>query len=366
MSIDTIADLQEHLQWAIQVELSTIPPYLYAMYSIDDRDAESYKLIRSVVVEEMLHAALAANLLVAVGGEPQFYDEEVLPSYPMNLPHHDPPIQVNLERCSPEFIERVCLPIENPRAVDSVPQDDDYETISQFYLAVEEALEHLDGSESLFETPRVARQLMHPGYYAPIEFDEDDSGGLHPVEDLESACRAVETVIHQGEGVRDEHWADPSHHEMTHYFKFKKIADGTYPIGDVRPVLENPTTEEFPAELRPVSDLFNAAYSYMSVLMDEIYATSDRDATDALVRDLYTVMSGVLSPLARYLTATPATEAGDHHAGPTFEFYSFDGEATPRAQLRALTTTVVREEGELAQVNGVVESLQTTPSASHG
>jgi hypothetical protein len=366
MSIETRESLQEHLQWAVQVELSTIPPYLYAMYSIADRDADSYKLIRSVVVEEMLHAALAANLLVAVGGTPRFYREDVLPSYPMDLPHHDPPIRIDLEPCSPEFIERVCLPIENPRPVDGLPQDDDYETISQFYLAVEEALERLDDRESLFERPRVDRQLLHPGYYVPIEFDEEDSGGLHPVEDLDSARRAVETVVHQGEGVRDEHWADPSHQEMTHYYKFKKIADGTFRLGEVRPVPTNPTTADFRPELRPVSDLCNAAYSYMYVLMDELYATSDRETKDALVRDLYTVMSGLLSPLARHLTARPASEAGAGHAAPTFEFYSFDGAATPRARIRALTTTVVREVGELAQLNGVVESLQTTPGASSG
>ncbi|MDS0260464.1 ferritin-like protein [Haloarcula sp. S1CR25-12] len=364
MSIETREGLQEHLQWAVQVELSTIPPYLYAMYSIDDRDSEPYRLIRSVVVEEMLHAALAANLLVAVGGDPRFYDEAVLPSYPMDLPHHEPAIELTLERCSPEFIERVCLPIEHPRTVDSVPEDDDYETISQFYLAVEEALERLDDRESLFESPRVDRQLMKPGYYAPIEFDETDSGGLHPIRDLESARSAVETVIHQGEGVRDEHWADPNHHEMTHYYKFMKIADGTYRLGAVRPVLTNPTTGEFAPELRPVSELFNAAYSYMYVLMDEIYATDERARTDALVRDLYTVMSGVLSPLARHLTATPATATAQRHAGPTFEFHRFGDGVTPRARLRALTTTVVEAEGELAQLNGVVESLQTTPGTS--
>ncbi|WP_416840030.1 ferritin-like domain-containing protein [Haloferax sp. DFSO52] len=369
MAIRTRTDLTEHLQWAMQVELSTIPTYLYAMYSIDDRDSDPYKLIRSVVVEEMLHTALAANLMVAVGGTPRFYDQTVMPSYPMDLPHHDPPIRMNLEPCSPEFIERVCMPIEHPRDVGGVPEDDNYETIGQFYLAVEEAIERFDDEGErfddegkLFNNPQVERQLLHPGYYAPVEFDEDDSGGLHPIDGIDSACRAIETVIHQGEGVRDEHWADPAHHEMTHFYKFKAIADGTYPLGDVRPVVENPATSEFSPALRPVSELFDATYSYTYVLMDELYATTDRSRKDALVRDLYTIMSGMLSPLARYLTSQPASEASDRNAAPTFAFYRFDDSSTPWAQIRALTTTVARDVGELVHLNGMVESLQTRPT----
>ncbi|WP_336360296.1 ferritin-like domain-containing protein [Haladaptatus sp. ZSTT2] len=364
MVIDTRQSLQEHLQWAIQVELSTIPTYLYAMYSIDDRGSDPYILIRSVVVEEMLHAALAANLLVAVGGTPRFYDEDVMPSYPMDLPHHDPPIRMNLERCTTDFIERVCLPIEHPREVGSLPEDDNYDTIGQFYLAVEQAIEYLDERESLFANPRVERQMMDPEYYAPIEFDDVESGGLHPIDDLDSACRAIETVIHQGEGVRDEHWADPHHHEMTHYYKFKKIADGTFSLGDVRPVLENPTADDFSPALHPVLDLFNAAYSYTYVLMDEIYATTDRDRKDKLVNDLYTVMSGVLSQLARFLTTCPASNGGEERAGPTFEFYRFEEGSTPATHIRRLTTSVVRKYGELATLNGMVESLHTIPRRS--
>lgn len=82
MAIETPRQLQAHLQSAIEVELSTIPPYLYAMYSMTDATSKSYKLIQSVVVEEMLHLALAANVLIAVGGTPRFYDEDVLPPIP--------------------------------------------------------------------------------------------------------------------------------------------------------------------------------------------------------------------------------------------------------------------------------------------
>lgn len=361
MTIDAVEDLQEHLQWAMQVELSTIPTYLYAMYSIDDETSDPYRLIRSIAVEEMLHASLAANLKVAVGGEPRFYDPGVVPSYPIALPHHTPELILNLEPCSVEFVERVCMPIEHPRPVDGLPEDDDYETIEQFYLAVEEAIERLDEREGLFETPRVDRQMMNPRYYAPVEFDVEESGGLHAVEDLDSACRAVETVIHQGEGLREEHYADPGHHELTHYYKFKLIADGTYPLGEVRPVLENPTIDDLDERLRPVAELFDAAYSYLFVLMDEIYATTDRETKDGLVDDLYTVMSGVLSPVARFLTARPASTDGDRRAGPPFGFYRFDDDRNPATRVRELVGPVAERHTDLVHVGDVLERLEGTP-----
>ena len=65
MPITTPEELRQHLALAIQVELTTVPPYLYALYSIEDQTSEAARLIKSVVAEEMLHAALVANLLVA-------------------------------------------------------------------------------------------------------------------------------------------------------------------------------------------------------------------------------------------------------------------------------------------------------------
>lgn len=360
MAIDTRDELQEHLQWAMRVELSTIPTYLYAMYSLEDETAESYRLIRSIVVEEMLHTALAANLMVAVGGEPRFYDPEVMPSYPMALPHHRPELTLNLEPCSVEFIERVCLPIEHPRPVDGLPEDDDYETIEQFYLAVEDAIERLDERGSLFASPRVDRQLLDPRYYAPVEYDVEESGGLHAVEDAATAKRAVETVVHQGEGLREEHYADPGHHELTHYWKFKQLADGEYPLGEVRPVPRNPSREDLPASLRPVSELFDACYGFLFVLLDDAYATADREEKDRSVRALYAVMMRALPALARFLTGREVDGPGSQRAAPTFAFHRFADESAPLQELLALADPVAAEHPDLAPVADALSSLEST------
>ena len=61
-SITTLESLREHLQWAIELEHATLPPYLTALYSLDPGpNAEAVEVISSVFVEEMIHLALAAT-----------------------------------------------------------------------------------------------------------------------------------------------------------------------------------------------------------------------------------------------------------------------------------------------------------------
>ena len=69
--------------------MSTIPPYLYAMYSIKDQKSDAACLIASIAVEEMLHLALTTNLLLALGGEPDF-GVDLVPTFPSVLAHHQP------------------------------------------------------------------------------------------------------------------------------------------------------------------------------------------------------------------------------------------------------------------------------------
>src|SRR5690349_19354261 len=86
--IATLDSLREHLQWALELEHATIPPYLTALYSLDrENNAEAAQIVSSVFTEEMLHLALAANLLNAVGGTPVLDSPRLLPGYPRPLPH---------------------------------------------------------------------------------------------------------------------------------------------------------------------------------------------------------------------------------------------------------------------------------------
>ena len=78
-----LAAVQAALTSAIQLEHSTIPLYLYALYSLDPaRNGKICDLIEGVVIEEMLHMVLACNLLNAIGGSPTLDDPKFIPTYP--------------------------------------------------------------------------------------------------------------------------------------------------------------------------------------------------------------------------------------------------------------------------------------------
>lgn len=65
----SIEQLRKDLQTALQLEHSTIPPYLTALASIKfSYNLEIQNILETIVVQEMMHMALAANILNAVGG----------------------------------------------------------------------------------------------------------------------------------------------------------------------------------------------------------------------------------------------------------------------------------------------------------
>ena len=353
MPITTPEELRQHLALAMQVELTTVPPYLYAMYSIEDQASEAARLIKSVVAEEMLHAALVANLLTALGGRPRFSDPDLVPAYPGPLPHHVPPLIVDLAPASPQLCRDVFMVIEQPEAPGAPPEEDFFETLGQFYYALELALEDLSGRFDLFLDIQADRQLADSRFYQPVEFDAEDSGGLMLVKDLESACAAIEVVVHQGEGVTDNRYADPSHQALTHYYKFEQIADGVSPLGEVRPVMINPRTLDLPEPLRPVSDLVNAMYRYLYVTMDDLYQpVADKGP---LVDRLYLVMSRLLGPTIRYLMEQEV--GGGLVAGPSFEVYPFETGIPAADQLKGLAGQVLTNHPGLASIAPAVERL---------
>src|SRR3954454_2032405 len=75
-----IAWLHESLQWAVELEFATIPIYLSGMWSLKDQSGEVFDLIKSVVMEEMLHLGFACIMLVGIDGTPQI----IAPVYPAN------------------------------------------------------------------------------------------------------------------------------------------------------------------------------------------------------------------------------------------------------------------------------------------
>ncbi|ETW97791.1 MAG: hypothetical protein ETSY2_43940 [Candidatus Entotheonella gemina] len=125
INITTVEELQQALHTACQIEMATIPLYLYALYSIKAQvesyeldssvwsgivapEISTYRLIRSVAIEEMLHLTMARNLLTAVGGKIEFYSPWFAPKFPTILPDkiaqdkHGKSIKFKLRKCDIE------------------------------------------------------------------------------------------------------------------------------------------------------------------------------------------------------------------------------------------------------------------------
>ncbi|MEA1903734.1 MAG: ferritin-like protein [Actinomycetota bacterium] len=352
MPIETPQDLRDHVALAIQVELSTVPPYLYAMYSIEDHGSEAAMLLRSIVVEEMLHAALASNLLLAIGGTPDFTSTAYMPAYPADLPHHRPPLRIDLAPCSLEQIESVFMRIEQPETRGAPAQPDEFETLGQFYHALELGLEAVSRNYELFANPQREAQMSDPTFYQPVAFDAEDSGGLVGIEDLDSALEAIEIIVHQGEGMSDDKWADPDHQELTHYYKLLQIHDGQSPLGPVRDLPTNPRTGDYPPPVREVAELFNAVYRSLYLVMDRLFAAESNKRLAVGV--LYILMADVMSQLATFLVKQ--TIGDGRYAAPTFEIFEFRSD-DPLDEMIAMSASVANDFPELSTVHEVLRGL---------
>ncbi|OOZ17975.1 hypothetical protein BOW28_03760 [Solemya velum gill symbiont] len=279
MSIKDISSLQQHLQWAIELEHATLTPYLCALYSIKEgHNPESAEILRSIFMEEMLHMTLAANVLNAVGGTPVLDSPDFIPSYPSFLPYSDHSFIVPLTGFSPETIATL-MKIERPEQAGAPPEDEQYETIGQFYEAIKLGLEEVAqqlGEEAVF-TGDPSRQI-HPDtvVYA-------GSGSIVPVTDLDSALAALNEGMHQGEGMSfDTIWDGDQnmfHHEreeVGHYFRLNQILEGRfYQRGDTPQ--SGPTGEAFEVD-------WEAVYKPSDIIADEFHEEEIKSQNEIFCR----------------------------------------------------------------------------------
>ena len=324
--IADVEDLRRHLQWAVEVEHATIPPYEYAMWSIVDRESAAATSIKYVVREEMLHAALAANLLTAVGGRPRFTGEHV-PRYPEPMRHHDPkePLILHLAPASVELVRDVFLRIEQPEEKGAKPEADRYETLAQFYEAIVIALARF-GNDVFTGDPR--RQVTQ-GYAG------HGGGALFAITDIDSAFLAIEVIVEQGEGthasaplpVESEDVTLPRHlklepfgfegaPEPAHYWRFLSIVEGRTPLGDVHPMRVDPTSGDLPdGELHDLARLFDACYSLQMDVMERVWGTGD---TPMIADAMVPLMNHTEKPIALALLREPWPDGSGDVAGPPF------------------------------------------------
>lgn len=203
--ITTLGDLQEALQIAMQLEFSTIPPYLCAQWSIDSDPGGVEAKIEDIVVQEMYHFALAGNMLTAIGGTPSVANAAFIPSYPTDvLPGGiQQKLPVDLTPLTPQQTQ-VFMQIEYPQfppvALVAGPA-----TIGAFYDTIADGFAAVQPS-------------INPNAFAV------DSGEATPIKSIADAVAAVSLIQGEGEGAKGSPDQPPQGEKtFAHYYVFKEI-----------------------------------------------------------------------------------------------------------------------------------------------
>ena len=341
-------ELQSYLLKAMELELSTLPPYLTALMSIKpESNFTAASLIHSVAMEEMLHMLLVGNLITSLGGKVEFTDANV-PSYPLSLEFEgqqfrDRKFNINLERFSPAAIDTF-LKIEKPaellrgdtKAFVGAEMEIPGITIGRFYELIQTTLVELC---DLYPTSTVFSGDIN--HQIGEDFYWKGDGSPIVVHDLVSANEAIETIITQGEGCPDSIFDVDADYfgqtqDVAHYFKFKEIKHQRFyqqgvspfdsPSGEmfdmdydaVHPIIANPSAKYYQnmPRLARLNRRFNEIYSLMLYQIAEAF-----NGTSEI---LYTAINNGmrnLRPLAEEMMAIRLS--GDKQAcvaAPSFEW----------------------------------------------
>ncbi|HTR84705.1 MAG TPA: ferritin-like protein [Reyranella sp.] len=269
--ISDVPTLQAALQTALQLEFSTIPPYLCAQWSIagsdsdDDNSANDPSgvadMIQDIVVQEMSHFALAGNMLAAIKGTPRVTDAGFVVGYPTNKLPGDiyQALAVDLQPLSTDQL-KVFMQIELPEfpplelALQLVPPPT---TIGQFYTTLSAAFMAINPP---FDAN--ARQIVY-----------DEATAITNVQD---AVAAIAKIKSEGEGTQTS--PDQASGQPAHYYMFREILRGKAADGSV---IQMPKVLPFaPSSAQPdPSAAFNAT---LRQLLASIQACWDSGAALSL------------------------------------------------------------------------------------
>ena len=346
LTVDTREELVYLLGQACEIEHGLMCEYLYAQFSLkrglDEGLTEGQlarvqaweKALIGVIKQEMLHLALANNILTAIGAAPHFER----PNFPILSRWYPPDVQIALvpfgERALRHFIY-----LERPEgmALDDaagftatqhaqpltagdglVAVGEEWRTVGHLYRGIEAGLANLSaryGEDAVFIGPARAQAVTDI-----FEWPE-----LLAVTDLASAGQAIETIVEQGEGARGD-WI------KSHFGIFVGILEDLLTEQAVDPAF-NPARPVEPAFVRlppdveagtliedpataQVADLANALYEVTLQVLSRYYVHHGETAAefDILARTAKHLMNWVMRELGPVLTALPV---GPSHPGRT-------------------------------------------------
>jgi len=339
---------------AAELEHGLMCEYLFAAFSLKGRVDEGVSedqlaaiqrwrsTILGVASQEMLHLALTANMLTALGASPHLSR----PNLPQPARHYPGSVRLALLPFGEQAL-RHFLYLERPEGLDLddaeglaavdeaspvmgeeeiVPRLQDFATVGHLYRSIESGFGHLVeklGAERVFIGPPQA-QITQANFSWPQ---------LVSITDLDSARAAIEAIVDQGEGPRGD-WRN------AHFGRFKEVLDEFLALRQMDPGFE-PARPVAVAKVRPgegdpggllisdpvtakVADLGNVVYE---VLLQILYRMLSRiDESDAETATLADVAVGLMidciEPLGTAVTTLPlGPDAPGVTAGATFELF---------------------------------------------
>jgi Ferritin-like len=215
--IEKIEDAVDLLQMAIKLEFSTLPPYLYALYSIrPGTNAEASSRIKAVSIQEMGHMCLACNILNALGSNPVI----AAPRYPGPLPGGitgggKEPLIVHLLPFSKDAMAQA-MAIEEPEEGEiPFPHEKLLAAAEPTFITIGQFYNYLD---SYLKT-------LSPSHWSKGRNQIDDSqflqGEVFAVHGYADAHCAITRIVSEGEG----HKKNPLDFqgEVSHFYRFGEI-----------------------------------------------------------------------------------------------------------------------------------------------
>lgn len=328
-SVQSREELYEYLQKAVELEHSTVPPYLTAMFSLKPGINDVISgMIRDIVVQEMLHMTIAGNVLVAIGGHPKISARGFVPEYPGPLPMHigGPKFTVGIAPFSKALVKDTFMVIEEPE--DPIPIHElnaardvpDYDTIGAFYQALQEKIREL--GDGIF-LPALSRQVLNGRWFKP--------NLLFAITDVASAVRALEIIIVEGEGTSTVPYQSP--HDLAHYYRFDEIyrgrrivkTDTGFAFGQevipfdeegIHPLKPNCKIADFRVGTQAHTRItqFNQSYNSLLNTLHKCF-NGEPQRLDAAIGLMYTLKMEAVA-----LMETPIEGSGGQTVGPSYEY----------------------------------------------
>jgi hypothetical protein len=336
--ITSIHDAWAMLQTAIGVEFGTLPPYLYAMFSIPPgQNVAAATRIKSVLLQEMIHMCLACNILNALGGEPVLTP----PVYPGPLPGDigtpgKDALTVHLLPFSPDAMAQG-LAIEQPEEPPVFPVHTMLAaaatahtavTIGQFYAALDAFLATLPADAWI------------PGRNQ-IDDAQFFAGQLFAINTYADAHQAIQDIVSEGEGAANNPL--DFQNEIAHYYRFGEcyrdlvLTKADNPSGyewgpeklgvdwsAVYPAIPDPSTHDFsnePPAAQAAQAACNQAYSQMVDAL-RLAVTGDAGQLGNAVRAMFD-----LRIAAKVALTTPLSNPA-LVAGPSFVYVASNNGAS--------------------------------------